>query len=71
MFRRPITGTRGEAMQDEIKFHSDRAIAEIDLARKAADANAARAHLNLSQLHLRRMRELSNGARPKLSLFRG
>jgi len=44
---------------DEIKFHSDRALAELDRARTAADPAAARAHLALSALHVDRLRALS------------
>jgi hypothetical protein len=50
-------------VQDEVKFHSDRAMAEIDLASKSPDANAAEAHLRLSALHLDRVRALSAAAR--------
>jgi hypothetical protein len=46
-------------VQDEVKFHSDRAMAEIDLASKSRDRNAAEAHLRLSALHLERVRALS------------
>ena len=46
-------------MQDEVKFHSDRALIEIDRARGAADHVVAQAHLRLSELHLQRVRELS------------
>jgi hypothetical protein len=49
-------------VQDEVKFHSDRAMAEIDLASKSAYRNAAEAHLRLSELHLERVRALSVGA---------
>jgi hypothetical protein len=47
------------AVQDEVKFHSDRAMAEIELASRSADRNAAEAHLRLSALHLERVRALS------------
>jgi hypothetical protein len=46
-------------MQDEIKFHSDRAMSELDLASRSADMRAAEAHLRLSALHLERMRQLT------------
>lgn len=45
-------------MQDNIKFHSQRAMAELDLALSAASQAAARAHFDLSTLHLERMRSL-------------
>lgn len=47
------------AHQDEIKFHSDRAMMELDLALSAASVSAAKAHFSLSALHLDRMRSLS------------
>ena len=50
-------------MPDEVKFHSDRAMAELDLAARSADLHAARAHLRLSELHVQRMRVLSGNAR--------
>jgi hypothetical protein len=46
---------------DDIKYHGDRALTELDLAGRAASYAAARAHLELSALHLDRMRELSDG----------
>jgi hypothetical protein len=48
-------------MVDEVKFHSDRAMAEIDRAARSLDTAAARAHLDLSSFHLDRVRELSRG----------
>jgi hypothetical protein len=45
-------------MDDQIKLHSDRAMAELDLAVRAAHSAAARAHFALSALHLDRMRQL-------------
>ena len=44
---------------DEVGFHSKRAIEEIDVARKALDSRAARAHLTLARQHLDRVRLLS------------
>jgi hypothetical protein len=46
-------------VQDDIKFHSDRAMNELDLASRAIDMRAAEAHLRLSALHLERMRQLA------------
>ena len=43
---------------DEIKYHSDRAMVELDLAVRAEHSQAAKAHLALSALHLERMRKL-------------
>ena len=54
-------------MQDEVKFHSDRAMAEIDLASKSVDRSAAEAHLRASALHLDRVRSLSRGGVPAFS----
>ncbi|HEY0412547.1 MAG TPA: hypothetical protein VGD66_05345 [Allosphingosinicella sp.] len=45
-------------MQDEIKFHTDRAMSELALASGTANPEAARAHLRLSGLHLDRLRQL-------------
>ena len=43
---------------DSIKFHSERAQAELDLAMRAGHVAAARAHFGLSQLHLDRLTRL-------------
>ncbi|HEY0112514.1 MAG TPA: hypothetical protein VGB59_05110 [Allosphingosinicella sp.] len=45
-------------MDDEIGFHSGRALAELDLARGASDVEAARLHLAEAERHLDLMREL-------------
>jgi hypothetical protein len=45
-------------VQDEIKFHTDRAMSELKLASQTANPQAARAHLKLSGLHLDRLRAL-------------
>jgi hypothetical protein len=39
----------------DIEFHSERAQAELDLARRASSAAAAKAHLDLSRLHAERL----------------
>ena len=44
---------------DQIKFHSDRALAELDLARIASSSLAAEAHLKLSSLHVEKIRALA------------
>jgi hypothetical protein len=49
------------ASKSEIKFHSDRAVAELDLSLRAKSTEAARAHSDLSALHFQKMRELSQG----------
>ncbi|HEX8571851.1 MAG TPA: hypothetical protein VF759_03770 [Allosphingosinicella sp.] len=49
-------------MDDEISYHSSRALAEIDQARRCADVHAARCHLRLAEQHLDRMRSLELGA---------
>jgi hypothetical protein len=46
--------------RDDMKFHSDRAMAELDQALSAASHTAAEAHLKLSALHLERMRALAD-----------
>lgn len=48
-------------MDDEISYHSSRALAELDRARRCADAHAARSHLRLAEQHLDRMRLLCRG----------
>lgn len=45
-------------LEEEIELHSERAMAELDLALNAATIRAARAHYGLSALHLDRMRDL-------------
>jgi hypothetical protein len=49
-------------MHDEISYHSSRALAELDSARRCADAHAARCHLELAEQHLDRMRALCGTA---------
>jgi hypothetical protein len=51
----------------DFEFHSERAKAELDLARRAETAAAAQAHLRLSQLHAEKLRGLGGGG-PALSL---
>jgi hypothetical protein len=46
------------AQYRDIEFHSQRALAELDLARSAASAVAAEAHLRLSRLHTEKLRTL-------------
>jgi hypothetical protein len=45
-------------MDDEISYHSSRALAELDCARRCADVQAARSHLQLAEQHLDKMRSL-------------
>jgi hypothetical protein len=45
--------------QDRISHHVDRAFEELDRARNANSPEAAIAHLALSELHLGRMKALS------------
>jgi hypothetical protein len=47
---------------DDITYHSSRALAELDQARRCADAHAARCHLELAERHLDRMRTLARAA---------
>lgn len=44
---------------DQIQFHSERAMAELDQALRASCLQAAHAHFGLSALHLDRMRSLN------------
>ena len=48
--------------EDEIRLHSDRASAELDMALSAQSIQAARAHFGLTALHLDRMRDLAEHA---------
>jgi hypothetical protein len=59
------------AVQDEVKFHSDRAMAEIDMASRSLDRSAAEAHLRLSSLHLERVRALSRAGASSFSRVEG
>jgi len=43
-----------------MKHHADRALAELDLARSAKSMEAAIAHLDLSELHLGRMKAIGD-----------
>jgi hypothetical protein len=54
-----LRGVPAMAGQDDISFHSKRAMAELDLAVRASSTAAARAHFSLSSLHLDRMRKLT------------
>ncbi|HYI41300.1 MAG TPA: hypothetical protein VE053_13380 [Allosphingosinicella sp.] len=49
-------------MDDNISYHSSRALAELEQARRCANANAARCHLQLAEQHLERMRTLAQVA---------
>jgi hypothetical protein len=43
---------------DDIQYHQTRAARELDMGLSTSCLNAARAHLQLSSLHMRRAREL-------------
>lgn len=51
--------------QELIRFHSDRALAELDCALDAQCIQAARAHFGLSALHVDRMRDLKRSPEPE------
>ncbi|HYE26692.1 MAG TPA: hypothetical protein VEA61_00430 [Allosphingosinicella sp.] len=53
--------------KERINHHVDRAFEELDRARSAKSPEAAIAHLGLSELHLGRMKELSQ-PQPKPAL---
>ncbi len=52
---------------DQISFHSERAMAELDQALRASSVMAARAHFDLSALHLQRMQSLATDQMPALA----
>ena len=45
-------------MANEIELHTERWMAELELASRASHPEAAKAHLGLSTLHFRRMLDL-------------
>ena len=49
---------------DQIKFHSERAAAELDLAMRASHKRAAEAHFGLSELHIQRLGRLIGPGAP-------
>jgi hypothetical protein len=52
------------ASKDDIQFHSERAMAELDRALSASSAAAAQAHFSLSALHLQRMQAVGEPVPP-------
>jgi hypothetical protein len=57
------------AVQNEIEFHAQRALEELECARAATNEAVAQAHLDLSELHLARIRALGRtNSRPALKL---
>jgi hypothetical protein len=54
--------------QDKIRHHGDRALEELERARRADSQEAALAHLELSELHLERMHKLTTEPKPALRL---
>jgi hypothetical protein len=53
---------------DRIQHHADRAFEELERARSATSTEAAIAHLDLSELHLGRMKAIADAPRPALQL---
>lgn len=51
-------------MDEEIDYHRQRALRELDLGLVAGSSAAARAHLELSSLHMRRMLVLKGEPAP-------
>jgi hypothetical protein len=49
---------------DQLRYHSERAVAELDMALKASNVDAARAHFRLSSLHLEKSRAEQGASRP-------
>lgn len=56
------------SIEARIQYHADRAMRELDMGLAAACTAAARAHLQLSSLHMTRIQELrlADGAKPPL-----
>ena len=54
--------------QDRIQHHAGRALEELDRARSAATFEAAVAHLGLSELHLGKMKQISDEPKTTLQL---
>ena len=54
----PLIASRGDRMANEIEVHTERWMAELQLASRAAHPEAAKAHLGLSTLHFQRMLDL-------------
>jgi hypothetical protein len=54
--------------KDRIRHHADRAMEELDRARAAVSTEAAIAHLALSELHLGRVKAISEAQQPDLQL---
>ena len=52
-------------MTNNLAFHSERAMAELDMALRASTNRAAQAHFGLSALHLDRMRALKAAPVPE------
>lgn len=52
------------SLDDQIFYHSTRALRELGLGLLAKSMPAARAHLRLSSLHLDRLRELKGEDQP-------
>jgi hypothetical protein len=53
---------------ERINHHADRALEELDRARSASSPEAAIAHLELSELHLGKMKQLSDEPVTRLQL---
>jgi hypothetical protein len=54
--------------KERIDHHVRRAFDELDKAREASSPEAALAHLELSELHLGKMKAAADEPRPKLQL---
>lgn len=55
-------------MPPDILYHLERALSELDRALDARSRPAADAHFRLSSLHLERMDQIRDAARPRLVL---
>ena len=66
----PAVGVTGEIVKlDDIQYHQARAARELDMGLSTSCLNAARAHLQLSSLHMQRARELgATDGKPPLQM---
>jgi hypothetical protein len=60
-FSQAFNGVMAMSVEEQIQYHSSRAMRELDQGLVASCVAAARAHLQLSSMHLAKMRDLQGG----------